>query len=264
MIASSKGYALVTGASSGLGAIYADRLAKRGYDLILVARNEDRLRDLEKRIVAETGRLVEVLPAELSHQPDLARVEERLRNQESIAMLVNNAGIGAVTPLVHSDVDKMHQMVDLNVAALMRLTYAAVPGFVARDEGVVINIASIVAMWPEILNGVYAGTKAFVSAFSHSLRNELAGSNVKVQLVVPGATATEFWDTAGYAVTNFPDEAVMRPEDMVDAALAGLDLGEFVTIPSLQEAGEWEAYERARQSLIPGFSRREPASRYGL
>lgn len=264
MLTGSKGFALVTGASSGLGAIYADRLAKRGYDLILVARSEDRLRDVEKRIVAETARLVEVLPADLTNRADLARVEERLRNNTSITMLVNNAGLGAAAPLVHSDVDKMQEMVELNVTALMRLAYAAVPGFVARDKGVIINIASIVAMWPEILNGVYAGTKAFVSAFSHSLRNELAESKVRVQLVVPGATATEFWDAAGYAVTNLPDEAVMRAEDTVDAALAGLDLGEFVTIPSLQEAADWEAYEKARQNLIPGLSRRRPASRYGL
>jgi short-subunit dehydrogenase len=258
----SKGTALITGASGGLGAIYADRLAKRGYDLILVARDRERLADLARRITDETGRSVTVLAADLGDKADLARVEETLRSDASITMLVNNAGVGAAAPLIHSDVDKMEEMITLNVTALMRLSYAVVPAFVQRDTGTIINIASIVAIWPEILNGVYAGSKAFVSAFSQSLQNELVDKNVRVHLVIPGATATGFWDAAGYAVTNLPAEAVMDSEDMVDAALAGLDMGEPITIPSLPEVAAWHAYEAARKKLIPSLSRKVPANRY--
>jgi len=205
---------------------------------------------------------VEVLAADLGDKADLARVEEKLRSDASITMLVNNAGVGAAAPLIHSDVDKMEDMITLNVNALMRLSYAAVPSFVQRGTGTIVNIASIVAIWPEILNGVYAGFKAFVSAFSQSLQNELADQNVRVHLVVPGATATGFWDAAGYAVTNLPADAVMDSADTVDAALAGLDLGELITIPSLPDAADWEAFEAARKKLIPGLSRKVPAERY--
>lgn len=256
------GTALVTGASSGLGALYADRLARRGHDLILVARNSDRLDALAARLTAETGRSVQVVAADLSMRDDLARVEAILKTDTAIRMLVNNAGVGAAAPLLDSDVDRMEEMIRLNTTALMRLSYAAVPAFVGRGEGTIINIASIVAYWPEILNGVYAGSKAFVAAFTQSLRGELKDTGVRVQLVVPGATATAFWDAAGYAVTNLDAAVVMRAEDTVDAALAGLDLDEFVTIPSLPDAADWQAFEEARQRLIPGLSRDVPAERY--
>jgi len=165
--------ALITGASTGIGAIYADRLAERGYDLILVARNKDKLQTLATQISDKTGRAVEVLAADLGDKADLARVEQVLRADASITALVNNAGIGTHTPLLESDVERMDAIVQLNVTALMRLTYAAVPGFVARGGGTIINIASIVAVAPELLNGVYGGTKAFVQAFTTSLNHEL-------------------------------------------------------------------------------------------
>src|SRR5690242_6705785 len=128
---SAKGTALITGASTGIGAIYADRLAKRGYDLILVARNEARLKALSARLMEETGRSVTLLRANLNDKADLAKVERMLREDEAITLLVNNAGIGAVTPLLDTDVDKMDDMIALNVTALTRLTYAAAPAFVA-------------------------------------------------------------------------------------------------------------------------------------
>ncbi len=258
----SLGVALVTGASSGMGAIYADRLARRGYDLILVARNRDRLDALAKRLSDETGRAVEVVAADLADKADLRRVETLLRTDSSITLLVNNAGLGATAPLLGADVDKMEHMIDLNVTALTRLTYAAAPGFVARGGGAIINIASIVAVGPEILNGVYGGSKAFVLAFSQSLHHELAAKGVKVQAVLPGATATEFWDIAGTPVQHLPSEIVMQADDMVDAALAGFDQGELVTIPSLPEAADWDRYEAARQGLMPNLSRAQPAARY--
>ncbi len=262
MTVNSKGTALITGASSGIGAIYADRLARRGYDLILVARNKARLNVLAERLSDETGRAVEVVAADLGNKDDLGRVENVLQTDASITTLVNNAGIGATAPLLASDIDKMEEMITLNVSALTRLTYAAVPGFVKRGTGAIINIASIVGIAPELLNGVYGGSKAFVLAFSLSLQKELADKNIRVQAVLPGATATDFWDIAGTPLEHVPSEIVMSAEDMVDAALAGFDIGEGVTIPSLPDATDWEAYEATRQNLIPNLSRSVPAARY--
>ncbi|MEW6645139.1 MAG: SDR family oxidoreductase [Pseudomonadota bacterium] len=262
MSQNSKGTALITGASSGIGAIYADRLAHRGYDLILVARNKARLDALAERLGDETGRAVETIAADLGNKADLARIEAVLRADASITALVNNAGFGATAPLVNSPVDKMEEMITLNVSALTRLTYAAVPGFVARGNGTIINIASIAGIAPEILNGVYGGTKAFVLALTLSLQKELAGTGVRAQAVLPGATATEFWGNAGTPLEHVPSEIVMPAEAMVDAALAGLDLGEKVTIPALPDIGDWEAYEAARHKLMPNLSLSAPASRY--
>ncbi|WP_037152693.1 SDR family NAD(P)-dependent oxidoreductase [Rhizobium freirei] len=257
-----KGTALVTGASSGIGAIYAHRLAKQGYDLILVARNGERLKALASRLTDETGRTIETLSADLGSKDDLAKVEKVLKEDRSITMLVNNAGFGGTAPLLQSDADKMQEMININVTAVMRLTYAVVPGLVARGGGTVINIASIVAIAPEVLNGVYGGTKAFVLAFSQSLKHELADKNIRVQVVLPGATATEFWGIAGTPVEHLPGEIVMSAENMVDASLAGLAEGEFATIPALEDAQLLAAYEQARQALMPNLSRAAPARRY--
>jgi short-subunit dehydrogenase len=259
-----KGTALVTGASSGIGAVYAHRLAKQGYDLIIVARNGERLKALASGLTEETGRAVETVVADLGNTADLARVEGVLKQDRSITLLVNNAGVGGTAPLLAADVDKMQKMIELNVTALMRLTYAAVPGFVARGGGTIINIASIVAIAPERLNGVYGATKAFVLAFSQSLKHELADKNIRVQVVLPGATATEFWGIAGTPVEHLPGEIVMSAENMVDASLAGLTEGEFATIPALEDAGLLAAYEQARQALMPNLSRSAPAARYKI
>jgi short-subunit dehydrogenase len=259
-----KGTALITGASAGIGAIYADRLAKRGYDLILVARNKDRLAALAQRLKDETGRSVETIAADLNDKADLARIETTLRTKASITLLVNNAGIGATASLLDSDVEKMDEMIRLNVGALTRLTYAAAPGFVARGGGTIVNIASSVAISPEALNGVYGGSKAFVLALSQSLNHELAGKGVRVQAVLPGVTATEFWDIAGLPVRNLPTEIVMSAEDTVDAALAGLDQGEIVTIPSLPDKAEWDRFDAARRAMSGRLSSAAPARRYNI
>jgi len=256
------GVALITGASSGIGAIYADRLARRGHDLILVARNASRLNAVAERIAGQTGRTVETIVANLSDREDLANVERRLRTDARIDTLVNNAGLGSTAPFLEADVDRMSEMVALNADALMRLTYAAAPGFVARGGGAIINIASIVAIAPEALNGVYGATKAFVVALSQSLHHELSERNVRVQAVLPGATETDFWEIAGKPVSQLPSAMVMTAADMVDAALVGFDLGERVTIPALPDAGAWQAYEDARQAMRPNLSRSEPALRY--
>ena len=259
-----KGTALITGASSGIGAVYAERLARRGFDLILVARNKDRLDAFAKRITDDTQRGVEVIAADLGDSRALAAIEAKLRKDASITLLVNNAGVGTHKPLLESDVDAMTRMIDLNVTALTRLTYAAAPGFVARGHGAIINISSIVAIGPELLNGVYGGSKAFTLAFSQSLHHELADKGVQVQAVLPGATATEFWEIGGLPLDNLPKEIVMSASDMVDAALTGFDRQELVTIPSLHAGEEWAAYDAARRVMIPHLSSNTPAARYAV
>ena len=260
--ASPKGTALITGASRGIGAIYADRLAKRGYDLILAARDEAGLKALSNRLTDETGRSVIPLRADLNDREDLAVAETILREDQTITMLVNNAGFGSVASLLNSDVDKMDDMIALNVTALTRLTYAAAPGFVARGAGTIINMASSVGISPETLNGVYGATKAYVIAFSHSLQHELANKGIRIQAVLPGVTGTEFWALAGLPHENLPASIVMSPEDMVDAALAGLDQGELVTIPSLHDVEEWTRFEAARRAISKLFGNSAPAPRY--
>ncbi len=259
----SKGTALITGASRGIGAVYADRLAKRGYDLILVARDQARLKALSARLASETGRSVTPLPADLNDKADLAKVEAALRNDQAITVLVNNAGIASVAPLLNADVEKMDDMIALNVTALTRLTYAAAPAFVARGAGTIINIASVVGISPERLNGVYGATKAYVIALSHSLQHELADKGIRIQAVLPGATATDIWDNAGLPWQNLPASIVMSPEDMVDAALVGLDQGELVTIPPLHDGDEWTRLEAARRAISQRFGNSVPAPRYG-
>ena len=254
---SNKGVAVVTGASSGIGAVYADRLAKRGYDLILVARNEARL-------TSETRRSVEVLRADLNNKEELAKVEATLRDNPSITMLVNNAGVGSVAPLLDADIQKMEDMIALNITALTRLTYAAAPAFVVRGAGTIINIASVVGISPEALNGVYGATKAYVLALSHSLQHELADKGIRVQAVLPGATATDLWEIAGLPWQKLPASIVMSVEDMVDAALVGLDQGERVTIPGLHDGDEWTRFEAARRAISQRFGNSVPASRYRI
>jgi len=261
---SNLGTALITGASTGIGSVYAHRLAQRGYNLILVARNQKLLSSLANEITTETGRQAEALAADLTVKADLKRVEERLRSDSNVTALVNNAGFGGVTKLIDSDVDEMDNMIQLNVTALTRLTSAALPGFLERSKGLIINISSIVALSPELLNGVYGGTKAFVVSLTQSLHNEVKDKGIRVQAVLPGATATAFWDRAKFPVHNFPGELVMTAEEMVDASLTGLDQGELITIPALPNIGDWEKFEEARKALGPNLTRRHSAARYGI
>jgi hypothetical protein len=260
---STKGVAVVTGASTGIGAVYADRLTKRGYDLVLVARNEARLRALADRLTRETGRSVEPLKADLGRKDDLARVEARLRDDARVAMLVNNAGVGSVASIQQADVDEMEAMIFLNITALTRLTYAVVPAFVKRGSGTIINVSSVVAVAVEALNGVYSASKSYVLSFGHSLQKDLADKGVRIQTVLPGATATEFWDVAGYSAQKTAS-ITMSTEDLVDAALVGLDQGELVTIPGLHEVELWTRWEADRKEISPKFRNSKPAPRYGL
>ncbi|MFL5287006.1 MAG: SDR family NAD(P)-dependent oxidoreductase [Rhodopila sp.] len=254
--------ALITGASAGIGAVYADRLARRGHDLILVARDETRLDALAERLRTEAGQSVEVLAADLSARPDLLRVERRLRKDPSITMLVNNAGIAVAGPMRGSDVDRLEAMVNLNITAALRLAHAAVAGFVARGRGTLINVSSVLALAPERFNATYSGTKAFMLNLSTALRTELANSGVRVQAVLPGATRTELWGKAGIDVAAMPADRLMDVEEMVDAALAGLDMGEVVTIPSLPDMADWSRFDDARLAMGPNLSLAHAAGRY--
>ncbi|RVP08665.1 SDR family oxidoreductase [Sinorhizobium meliloti] len=262
MTESAKGTALITGASSGIGAIYADRLARRGYDLILVARSQDALTSVAKVISDGMGREVTTIRADLGQKGDLLNVEEVLRTDPSITMLVNNAGVGAVEPLLTSNVEDMERMITVNVTALTRLVYAAAPSFVSRGGGTIVNMASALGIAPEILNGVYGATKAYVIALTFSLQKELSEKNVRIQAVLPGAVETPFWAASGGSLESLPEQIIMKADDAVDAALAGLDIGELITLPSVPDADDWNAYEAARQKLMPNLSRNVPAARY--
>lgn len=260
---SPKGTALITGASSGIGAIYADRLARRGYDLILVARNAERLEVAAGRLRTEAGVQVAAHPADLNERADRGRVEAVLREDPRISMLVNNAGVGSVASILQADVDAMEAMIDLNITALTRLTYAAAPAFAARGKGAIINISSAVAIAVENLNGVYSASKSYVLSLGHSLQKDLADKGVRIQTVLPAATATEFWDVAGYAPQK-TSATTMSAEDLLDAALAGFDAGELVTIPALHEADAWTQWERERREMSAKFRNPKPAPRYHI
>lgn len=258
------GTAVITGASSGIGAIYADRLAKRGYDLLLVARSQDKMDIIANKIRQETGRQVTTIRGDLTNSADLAQLTDTIKQDGNITLLVNNAGFGKAQPLLESDIAQMREMVTLNISSLMELSYAAAPQMAARGQGAIINISSVVAISPELLNGVYGGSKAFVLAFSQSLHHELADKGVRVQVVLPGATATDFWNVAGVPAGHLPQEIIMSAEDMVDASLAGFDQGELVTIPALPDIKDWQAMENARQALKPNLSHNKSAARYNL
>jgi short-subunit dehydrogenase len=256
------GAALITGASTGIGAVYAGRLARRGLDLVLVARDRTKLEILATRLRAETGRVVELISADLTKADDLERIEGRVR-QPDIGVLVNNAGAASLLDLGGLPTDNLNSMITLNILALTRLSQAALPGLIKR-QGAIINIGSIVSVLHRATNSVYSGTKAYVSAFSNGLAQELEPQGVRVQAVLPGVIRTPLWDGPGGDIDAFPASMVMSAEDLVDAALAGFDLGETVTIPSLPDMADWEAFEAARGALLPNLSRDKPAGRYGV
>ena len=226
MTISAKGIAVVTGASSGIGAIYADRLARRGYDVILVARRRARLHEMAERLAEETGRTIKVVAADLGEEADLRRIETSLQNDASISVLVNIAGFGVVGPLLELNGDKVEDMIALNIRALTRLTRAVVPGLVARGRGTIINVASGVAIASETLRAVYSGTKALVLALSLLLHKALVDMDVRVQ----------FLEIVGHPIDDLPGQIVMQAGDMIDATLADLDRDKLVTLPALSDA----------------------------
>jgi len=251
---------LITGASDGIGAVYADRLAKRDVNLILVARRADKLETLAARLRAETGVAVDIIAADLADVADLARIENRLRSDTAITGLVNNAGIAGETAFVEADPAHLTALVNLNILAVTRLSAAIAPRLATAGSGAIINITSVTALLPDGFTAAYPASKAFVLAFSEALNVELGAKGVRVQAVLPGITRTPIWDEAQLA--NIPAEMVMDVDDMVDAALKGFDIGETVTIPALPDQADYDAYIAARAALRPNLSRSQPAARY--
>ncbi|MCK8683719.1 MULTISPECIES: SDR family NAD(P)-dependent oxidoreductase [Pseudomonas] len=258
----SQGTALVTGASSGIGAVYAQRLAARGFDLLLVARDQERLEAAASALRDAHGVQVEVLKADLTQKDDVLKLEQRLRSDSSISLLLNNAGIAADGLLANADLDQLERMIQLNITAVTRLASAAAASFAKAGRGTIINIASVVALFPERFNATYSASKAYVLSLTQSLNAELDGTGVKVQAVLPGVTRTEIWERSGIDASQIPEEMVMEAGEMVDAALAGLDQGELVTIPSLPDAGDWDAFVAARLVMAPNLSKSKAAARY--
>jgi uncharacterized protein len=256
----SKGTFLITGASDGIGAVYADRLAKRGYDLVLVARRADKLDDLAARLRADAGVNVETLAADLGASEGLAAVEQKLRDDAAITGLVNNAGIAGETTFAETDVSHLTNMINLNILAVTRLAAAITPRLAKNGGGVIINVGSVLGLMPGSFSTVYPATKAFVLALTEGLKAELAPAGVRVQAVLPGATKTPIWTPE--ALASMPPEMVMDADEMVDAALTGFDLGETITIPSLPENADLDAFIAARAKLQPNLSRQHAAARY--
>jgi uncharacterized protein len=248
---------LITGASTGIGAIYADRFARRGHDLVLVARNVDRLTTLAKRLRSETRVNVDVVPADLTEEQDLARVEQRLREDVRIGVLINNAGTAIPRHFIEQDGADISRLIALNVTALTRLANAAAPRFAQAGEGAIVNLASVLALAPEMGVTVYGATKAFVLFLPQGPSLELAPKGVYVQAVLPAATRTEIWEHAGVDIRT--TRGVMEAGELVDAALVGFDRREPVTIPPLPDASQWSAFDTSRQAMPPNFAQAHAA-----
>jgi len=260
-MATSKGVALVTGASAGIGAVYADRLAKRGYDLVLVARDVGRMAALGERLRDETGVAINVIPADLTMDGDVAKIEQRL-GVGDITLLVNNAGMSLKGGILENGAPDLSRIIALNVTAPTRLASAAVKAFVAKGAGAIINLSSVLALAPEMFEGVYSGTKAYLLNLSQAMAAQLKDTGVYIQAVLPGATRTDLWEKAGRDVNSFPQGFLMEVGDMVDAALVGFDRRETVTIPPLADEGQFQVMQQARLAMAPHLSKSEVPPRY--
>ncbi|MFZ6778964.1 SDR family NAD(P)-dependent oxidoreductase [Undibacterium sp. Ji83W] len=251
---------LITGASTGIGATYAERFARRGHDLVLVARDKVRLDALAARLHQEHGVTVDVLPADLTKSSDLILVEARLRDDERIGTLINNAGMAQSGSFIEQTPDQVERLIALNTIALARLSNAVAPRLVRAGKGAIINISSVVGLAPEFNMSVYGATKAFVLFLSQGLHLELSPKGVYVQAVLPAGTYTEIWERAGIDISAYSE--MMKVDDLVDAALAGFDRRELVTIPPLQNAAHWDALDTARQVLLSDIQQANVAGRY--
>lgn len=251
---------LITGASSGIGAAYADRFARRGHDLVLVARDQQRLDANAARLREIGGVQVDVLRADLTRPAELAEVEARLRDDARIGILINNAGVPQAGSVLQQTPEGIDQLVALNTMALTRLAAVAAARFETAGTGAIVNIGSILGLWPEFGVSIYAATKAYVQVLSQGMSLELAPKGVYVQAVLPAGTRTEIWERAGVDISTLPD--LMDVGELVDAALVGFDRREVVTIPPLADAGRWAALEAARHALLGDLHQARAADRY--
>lgn len=253
MSSSSRPRALVTGASSGIGTAYVERLARDGYDVVLVARRRDRLETLAERLRAETGVEIEALAADLTDAEALPEVEARVAGDPPVALLVNNAGLGGYRPFVDIDPRVIDTLIDIHIRAVARLSRAALPGMLRRKTGGVINVASLLALSgalppnPLPYRAVYAGAKAFIVTFTQALAGEVAGTGVKVQVCLPGVVATEFHTIQGMDMSNRPR---MTAENVVAASLAAWSRGEVVCVPALDDVSLMERVVAAQTEVV--------------
>lgn len=254
--------ALVTGASAGIGQVYAEHLARTGHDLVLVARRADRLQALADELGAVHRIEVEILPADLATRNGVEAVASRLGEAPDIDMLINNAGYAARGRVAELDFDALDAMLRVNVLALSRLSNAAMKRMVTAGRGTIINISSGTAFMQMPGNAGYGASKNYVLAFTRHMQLEAAGTGVRVQLVIPGVIATDFHQVAGNDLANFPPERVMRAEDLVVASLRGLELEEKICIPSLPEITDWQSYVEAEARVAANVSRDRIAPRY--
>lgn len=224
--------ALVTGASTGIGAAFAEVLAAAGVDLVVVARDDVRLEALAARLGRDHGTDVRVLRADLTVGGDLRRVEAAA-NDEHLDLLVNNAGLGTAGEFAELDADGEEREIRLNVVALARLTRAALPGMLRRRCGAIVNVSSMAGFQPAPYNATYGATKAYVNSFTEALAEELRGTGVRVQALCPGFTRTEFQQRAGIDASQVPALAWMEPREVVTASLDGLRRGSVIVVPGV-------------------------------
>ncbi|MFQ2908952.1 SDR family NAD(P)-dependent oxidoreductase [Aeromonas allosaccharophila] len=250
----------ITGASSGIGATYAERFARRGHDLVLVARNKSRLDALAIRLREQHQIAVEVLQADLTNSAALPALETRLRHDARIGILINNAGMPQSGHFLEQSPEAIESQIALNITALTRLAAAIAPRLAQSGTGSIVNIGSVVGFSPEFGISLYGATKAYVLFLSQGLAHELSPKGVYVQAVLPATTRTEIWAHAGVDVNTLPE--VMEVGELVDAALVGFDRRELVTIPPLHVAERWTALDEARQGLMSDLRQAHAAERY--
>jgi short-subunit dehydrogenase len=253
--------ALITGASSGLGAVYARRLAARGYDLVLVARRADRMDKLAAELQQTHNISIRPIVADLTQDADITRIEQLL-HAEQVDLLINNAGMGPAKSTADLSDAEASATLTLNVAALMRLTRAALPSMRTRKSGAIVNVGSVLAFNTGPMATLYSATKAFVLTYSRGVQQEVKDDGVLVQAVLPAGTITEFYESAGMSIDNFDRSVFMTAEQLVDAALVGFDRREEVTLPSVHDAALWSTFETARTALFGGTQNGKPAPRY--
>jgi short-subunit dehydrogenase len=233
MIEVQKGTALITGASSGIGEVYARRLAAEGYDLLLTARRAERLEALAAELEQQYGSAVDLFPADLADPDSLRRLEERVAGGPPLALLVNNAGFGVPGPVFEADSDLLQAMIDVHLTATVRLCRAALPAMIRTGGGAVINVSSVAAFLPTPRGAVYSATKAFLNLFTEALGAEVAGTAVRVQALCPGFTRTGFHDTPEYGRfdrSSVPRWLWMSAGQVVDISLAALRRRRVVVI----------------------------------
>lgn len=225
--------ALITGASSGIGRSFAEHLAKQGCDLVLVARDAARLRELAKQLEKAHGISARVLSKDLCRSEERARVEAEIGGDPELDLLVNNAGFGTLGRFAELDLEREVEEIELNVTAVVRLTRVALPGMIARGRGAIINVASLAAFQPGPYNATYAATKSYLKSFTESLSEELRGSGVRVQVLCPGFTRTDFQRRAGLDSSRIPSFAWLTAEQVVEESLQALHRDKVVCIPGL-------------------------------